>query len=460
MLTFYPENYVELIIIFVCLIASSFFSASETAITSLGVLKARLLLEQDEKTFSKLNLWLEHPGRVLTTILIFNNIVNILASAEATVIASRYFKSQAVGVATGSITLLVLIFGEVVPKSFARAHSEKIAPVSINVIYYLYIIFKPIVIIFSDSANFLIKKFSSDPTAIEPTITEEEIEFLVKEGEKAGVFEDTKKSMISGVFEFDETKVREIMTPRPDIISFEKNSPFDEAIKLSIQTGHSRIPIFEDRIDNIVGIVFAKDLLRHLSQLNGGHPTIGEVMREPLFVPESKPIMEIFKDLKRTKNHMAVVIDEYGGTAGIVTMEDVLEEIVGDIQDEFDSEEAKIVEIDKSTFDVSGSVTISEFVEFFALDDSFESEVEGEVDSIGGWMTQHLGDLPEIGQSIIHQCLSLEVSEISRHRIERLRVIRLDESNEVEEENTVEDRKIEMDTKDLLEEHAIPKYPD
>lgn len=430
-----PTDLTELIIIGCCLVLSCFFSASETAITSLGVLKARHLVDQKSLGSSQLHTWLKHPDRVITTILIFNNVVNIFASAVATDLAIRYFQDRAVGIATGVITFLVLIFGEIIPKSFARVNYQSTAVFSIYVINFLYRLFYPFVWLLSEFAKFIIKKLGSD-RPVHPIITEDELEFLVGEGEKAGVLQDIKKEMISGIFDFDETKVREIMTPRTDIQAVEKEKSFDDVLEVIIQSGHSRIPIYEERIDNIVGIVFAKDLLRFLSPMEGKkRPMISQIMREPLFVHESKALMDVFKDLKRTKNHMAVVVDEYGGTAGIVTMEDTLEEIVGDIQDEFDSEEAKIIEVDKGVFDVAGSVNISEFVEHFDLDDSFEDEVEGEVDTIGGWVTQLLGDLPEVGQILTYKSLTFEVSETSRHRIERVRVVRMltSDANAVDE---------------------------
>ena len=417
------HDYNGFVIIMVCLVFSAFFSASETAITSLGALKARHIVNQKGRQVSQLRLWLKHPSRILTTILIFNNVFNILASAVATELATHYFKSQAVGIATGIITFLVVTFGEILPKSFARANSEKLAIISMKIISLLYTLFYPLIWIFSEFANLIIRWMGSDQ-ALQPVITEEELEFLIELGEKTGALADVKKEMISGVFDFDETKVREIMTPRTDIIALEKEGSFAEASRLIIQTGHSRIPIYEERIDNITGVVFAKDILRHLSNSNNNNlPPLSGIMREPLFVPESKPLLSVFKELKRTKNHLAVIIDEYGGTAGIVTMEDILEEIVGDIQDEFDSEEAKILRVDKSTFDVAGSVTISEFSTFFNLEESFESEAaQNDVDTIAGWMTQHLGDLPEVGQTVTSEPLTIEVTGVERHRIEKLRV--------------------------------------
>lgn len=421
---FRPDDYSSFIIIGICLVLSAFFSASETAITSLGALKARHLLNQRGKSVSQLKIWLQQPSRILTTILIFNNLFNILASALASQLAGHYFKSQAVGIATGIITLLVLIFGEIVPKSFARANSEKVAVLSMMIIAAIYKIFFPIVWLFSELANQVIKVLGSDQ-ALQPAITEEELEFLIEVGEKAGVLEDTKKNMLSGVFDFDETKVREVMTPRTDITAVERNENVETTVQLTIQTGHSRLPVYDDRIDNICGVVFAKDLLRFLADNNPNKTSeLENIMREPLFIPESKPLMEVFKDLKRTKNHMAIVIDEYGGTAGIVTMEDILEEIVGDIQDEFDAEEAQILKIDEATFDVSGSVNISDFVDYFDLDEAFEKEAEGDVDTIAGWMTQVLGNLPEVGQASSYGSISIEVTDVDRHRIERLRVVR------------------------------------
>lgn len=414
----------EAIWILVCLFMSSFFSGSETSITAFGQLKAQHLVEQRKGKNSKhLILWMKHPARILSTILLFNNIFNIAASAQATVIATRYFESQAVGIATGITTFLVLVFGEIVPKSFARAHYERTAETCLRVIYVLYVAFYPLVRVLSGLANFVLKTFGSE-SQTKPSITEDELEFLINEGEKAGVLEDTKKDMLTGVFDFDETKVREVMTPRTDVIAISQEDTIQDAVNIVIQTGHSRLPVYEDRIDNIVGMIFAKDVLRHIHQTSNpvDNLTVASIMREPLFVPESKQLMDVFKDLKRTKNHMAIVIDEYGGTAGIATMEDILEEIVGEIQDEFDAEEDMFLKIEKGVFDVAGSVSISDFMDYFDLEDQFIQEVEGEVETIGGWMTLLLGDLPEVGQTVTQETLTIEVVEVSRHRIEKIRV--------------------------------------
>ncbi len=421
------EDYSSLVIIGVCIAATAFFAAAETAVTSLGVLKARHAMQNKGGTAQSLRLWLQHPSRVLTTILIFNNFAKVLASVLAAELTIRYIGDQALSLAVAAITFAILLVGEIIPKSFARANSENVAQFTMIGVNILYRLFYPLVWFFSEFAAAVIRKLGSEQS-LQPTITEEELEFLIEVGEKSGVIVDLKRDMINGVFEFDETKVREIQTPRTDVVAVEKGDSIEHAVRLIIQSGHSRLPVYDEQIDNIMGIVFAKDLLRHLADPKRTKLTsplsLTQIMREPQFVPESKPLMEVFKELKQSKNHMAIIIDEYGGTAGLVTMEDILEEIVGDIQDEFDAEEAKILKIDEDVYDVAGFVNISEFEEFFELDESFAKEVEGEVDTIAGWMTQLLGHLPEVGQTVTHGSLTLEVTEIDRHRIERLRITR------------------------------------
>jgi len=423
MLGLSPAITVDIMILIFCVFCSAFFSAAETAITSLGELKAKHMVDTLSESVAKpIVFWIEHPGRVLTTILIFNNAVNILASAIVTKMAINYSSNFGVGIATGVTTFVILIFGEVLPKSFAKTHAESLGVFSLRIVQFAFTLIFPIAWALSEFAAMVIRWFGSSDSSLRPTITEEELEFFINEGKSEGVIKDFKKDMISGVFDFDETKVREIMTPRTDIDAIDKNAHYDDVAKQTIRTGHSRIPVYEDSIDNVVGIVFAKDLLRLAIGQDDVKPKITDIMREAYFVPETKAIIDVFKDLKRTKNHMTIVIDEHGGTAGLVTMEDILEEIVGEIQDEFDVEEAKILKIDKNTFDVAGSVNIDEFSNYFDLDEGIFDEPELEVDTIGGLLTHMLGDLPEIGQKSNLGDLILEVTEVGRKRIERLRV--------------------------------------
>lgn len=418
----------QLVTIFLCLILAAAFAAAETAITSLGSLKAKHILDNEARAVRQLSLWLHFPGRVLTTLLIYHTAVMIFASAVATDLAARYFANQAIGVASACTTILVLVFGEIIPKSYARTHSDKMALGSLRVIYVLFVLSKPLVIVFSGFAMWVVRLLGSDKKET-PPITEEELEYLVNVGERAGVLEETKKDMIVGVFEFDETKVREIMTPRPDIKWLRVDSSFEEALNLALESQMSRIPICGvDGIDHVVGIMLTKDLLRIARDRARGRAefSLKNFMREPFFVPESKLLIDVFKELKGTKNHMAIVIDEHGGTAGLVTLEDILEEIVGEIQDEYDTEEAEILELETGIHDVSGACHIDEFLDFFEIDaDSLPEKAEEGIDTIGGWITSLIGELPEPGMTIRIGPLNIEVSEVERHRIKRVRVSRI-----------------------------------
>ena len=415
----------QLAIILVSLLASAFFSGTETAITSLGSLKAKHLVDQNGAAKRQLNLWLNHPARVLTTILIFNNFFHILASAVATDFASRHLQSQAIGIATGVMTLLILFFVEIIPQSFARTHAERIAVPTLRVIYVIYVLMIPIVWLVSEFAARVVSKLGGVRQE-NPPITEEELEYLVNVGERAGVLEETKKEMIVGVFEFDETKVREIMTPRPDVKWLNEGSNLSEALALAVESGMSRIPVCENAsIDNVVGILLVKDLLKVARDQpqGGGDFNLKMIMRAPFFVPESKPVMDVFKELKSSKNHIAVVIDEHGGTAGVVTMEDILEEIVGEIQDEYDTEEAEILELEPGIHDVAGSCNIDEFLEYFDIDENtIADKPDDGIDTLAGWIVALLGELPEIGKTLRIGPLNVEVTDVERQRIRRVRV--------------------------------------
>jgi CBS domain containing-hemolysin-like protein len=406
-----------------CILASAFFSSAETAITSLGAQKVKYIIKTKGDAAKSLRLWLTHPGRVLTTILIFNNSVNILASAVMTAMMSRYFTSTVIGISTGVSTFLILVFGEIIPKSFGKSHAESTAVFSMRVIRMLEFLVRPLIKILSGFADGVINAISEDGDKT-PPMTEEELEFLLAESKKAGVIEDLKQDIITGAFDFDETRVREIMTPRMDLSAVSTEDTFATVLGLCLESGHSRIPVYRESIDQVVGVILAKDLLREVSTPSAKteHIKITTIMRDTFFVPESKSIMDVFKDLKRTKNHLAIVIDEYGGTAGIVTMEDILEEIVGDIQDEYDTEEAEFLQIDKGTYEVSGAVNLEEFMDYFELD---EKDIEtDDADTLAGWLTKRVSDLPKVGQTVTVGPLTMEVTEVDRHRIERVRVVK------------------------------------
>lgn len=420
----FQSDSVSIIGFIICGIVAALFAISETAITSLGTLKAKHLLDTRGDKVSQLNLWLNDPGRVLTTILFYNTAVNIIASAIATEYANRHFDDKAMAIATGFTTFVILIFCEIFPKTLGKVYADVLAVPAVKFIHFVHLLSFPVVWLLSLVNSGLIRLFGINERASAPPITQEELEFLVNVGEKAGVFESTKQDMISGVFEFDEIKVREIMTPRTDIVAIEAKSALREAIKLAYESGHARIPVYEDRIDNIVGILLAKDLLQFAIHPDRQASTkIMMLIRKPYQVPESKLIMDVFKELKRTKNHMAIVIDEYGGTAGLITLEDMLEEIVGEIQDEHDEEEAKVVRVAPEIYDVAGLMNIDEFLDYFHVDrKQFHDDSSQDAETVAGYMIQAIGDLPRVGQKVTIGSLSCEVAQVSRHRIERVRV--------------------------------------
>lgn len=410
------------------LFIASGFTISEAAINSLTHLKSKQILDSGYPGRRSLTLWIEHPQRVMTTITIFRSLLHALVAALITDIVLRHWHTRTIELSTGIAALLILAFAEVLPRAIARRQSEISALFALRLVYLLFWIMAPIVLLITDLSHRLVGVFGGK-FKDKPPITEEELEYLVDVGERAGVLEETKKEMIEGVFEFDETTVREIMTPRPDIRFLRVDDTYDDALSLAIEAGTSRIPVCDDQgIDHVVGVLLVKDLLRIARAQQGGKTTfrLRDIMREPFFVPESKLVMDVFKDLKNSKNHIAMVVDEHGGTAGLVTMEDILEEIVGEIQDEYDVEEANIIELEPGIYDVAGSYNIDEFLEYFEVKDDEIKEMRGEgIDTIAGWVTSIVGDLPEVAKTVRIGPLNVEVAVVDRRRIKRLRVSRV-----------------------------------
>ena len=412
----------SLLLILGCLLLSAFFSSSETALTSLSALKIKHLIEQS-KRYSTLQYWIDEPGKVLTTILLFNNAVNIFASALATELATSWFESSAVGIATGMTTFMVLIFGEIIPKSFAKVHAERIAVLVIRVVKVFCFGTWPLIWSLSKFTDWVLYSLGSGEQEAKPPITEDELEFLVNVGEEHGVIENTKKQMISGVFDFDDKAVREVMTPRTDVVAIDVNESFAEVVNKTITTGNSRLPVYEERIDNVIGIILAKDLLKASVCPKEKSTLIRSIMREPCFVPESNKVIHVFKQFKRTRSQLAVVIDEHGGMAGVVTMEDLLEEIVGDIQDEFDSEEEKIKSSSDGIYEVAGAISIDEFTEFFNLpEEVIEEQLQVEADTLAGLLTQVIREMPQVGQTVQIGPVNVKITQVDNNRIQRAQV--------------------------------------
>ncbi len=405
----------QIVLLIILLILSGFFSASETALMSLSKIRIRHMVDEGIKGAKLLEKLLEDPNKLLGGILIGNNIVNIGASSLASTLAYRIFGDSGVAVATGIMTILVLIFGEITPKSLAKQNAEKISLLVAPIINFVVIIFKPLVWLFSNLSGLIIKLFGGDLSKTEPFITEEELKTMVDVGEEEGVLEVEEKEMIFNVFEFGDLQVKDIMVQRVNVVAVNVTSTYEEVLKVIKDEQFSRIPVYNESIDDIVGVLNVKDLI--LLESDKENFDVTKYMREPFRTFEFKKITELFSEMKTTRNHIAVVLDEYGGTVGIVTIEDLIEEIVGEIEDEYDERDKDIEVIKENEFIVDGSTRLSD------LSDMIGFEIESEdFDSIGGYVIGYLGRMPKVGEEIKTNKFRLVVEKIDRNRIKKVRI--------------------------------------
>jgi gliding motility-associated protein GldE len=399
------------------LFLSGFFSSSETALLSIDKIKLKRLQEQKKKNAKLVAGLLKEPEAFLSAILIGNNIVNVGASALATAMALQLFENNAVGIATGVVTVLVLIFGEITPKTYAAQNAERVANLVAKPIHLLTIALKPAIYILSAITDFIMRLMGGQINYNRNIVTEEEIRLLVNVGHEEGLIEAEEREMIDSIFDFDDTIVREIMVPRVDMVAVEVDNDFNDTLETIIAAGHSRIPVFKETVDRIIGIIYAKDLLPYFKR-DIKKPSITHLMRPPYFVPDTKKVNELLREMQEQKNHMAVVLDEYGGTAGIVTIEDILEEIVGEIRDEFDKlDEAFIRKIDNHTYIISGKANVED------LNDELKIKLPLEdYETLSGLIFSELGKVPEGGEVVELEGVKLIVEEVAEHRILKVRV--------------------------------------
>ena len=405
------------ILLVIFLVFSAIFSGSETALTSLSKIKVKNLQEKLGEKGEILSLWLKHPDRLLTTILIGNNFVNIAASAIATSIAISYGHNWAVAAATGVMTFIILVFGEIVPKTFARSNSEKIAPKAIRFLNFFSILLAPIVKFLIWISGGIITIFGGKSKASRHVLDFQDIKLLISVGEKEGIIEEEKKEMIEGIFESGITKVTEIMIPRIDMFTIEIDTPVSEALKLISEKGYSRVPVYKESMDNVIGVLYAKDLLKIGSEEEIKKMRLKDLIRVPFFVPESKRLDDLLREFKKEKTHIGVVVDEYGGTAGLVTIEDVLEEIVGEIEDEFDRGEVLWRKLGSNSFILDAKIEIDKANEELGLripEDDFET--------LGGFVIEFLGKLPEKGKTFTYQNKKIEIVDADERRVKKVKI--------------------------------------
>lgn len=406
---------VQLLLLILLLIMSAFFSASETSLMSLSKIKVRHMVEEDIKGAKLVERLVEKPDKLISSVLVGNNIANIASSALATALTMELFKGNAVAIATVVMTILILIFSEITPKSLAAQNADRVALFVARPLSLIVSIINPVVVILTKITNFLVRLLGGKANADSPFITEEELKSMVNVSHEEGVLEIEEKQMIYNVFEFGDLQIKDVMIPRTDISAIDVKANFNEIMEIIKEDKYSRYPIYDESIDNIIGILNVKDFI--YSQHNENDFNIFNYMREPYFTYEFKKITEFFREIKKERNHMAIVIDEYGGTAGILTLEDLIEEIVGEIEDEYDEHEKEIEKVGDEEYIVDGSTKIAFINGFLGL--NIQSE---DFDSLGGFIMGQLGRLPRVGESVVYKNIKFTVELVLKHRIQKIRL--------------------------------------
>lgn len=412
----------DFILLGVCLFLSSFFSSAETALFSISRVKALYIAKNGSRADRLILEMKKDSHTLLTTVLIGNNLVNICASAIATSVAIGFFHSNGVGIAIGIMTFLILVFGEIFPKSIATHNNIFVARLVIFPLYWLSKIFFPLIVLL----NFIPKilgKFEKSQG-----MTEDELITMVEVVEKVGEIKEEEKEYITNIFEFDDTRCSEIMTPRADMFVYDVSDELD--IEAILKTGFSRIPVIEDSIDNIIGILHVKDLFDefHHRCLNNvtGPLDIRQIMKKPFFIPESKKLDSLLHEFKKIKNHIGIVVDEHGGVSGLVTLEDVVEEIIGDISDETDQSSPDIVNLKGNKWLVNGKTDIYTFNKEIPL---MIPESES-YDTFSGYILEKIGRIPKVGETIGIDSYQATVKEKDGNRIKTFVVEKIPEPNE------------------------------
>ncbi len=376
------------------------------------------MAEEGSKSAKRALRLIENPSKLISALLIGNNIVNIFASSLATLVAIDLYGISATGIATSILTIVIIIFGEITPKSFATQHAEKVSMMFSKPVGILMTLLTPFVIIFYSISSWIIRLFGGDISQSHPLVTEEELKTMVDVGSEEGVFEQEEKEMLHNIFDFGDLQVRDIMVQRVDITALDVDATYEEVLEIVKDEQFSRFPVYREDIDDIIGILNVKDLL-FLTEVEKRGFKLEDYIREPYFAYEFKRITDLFKELKKTRTHISIILDEYGGTVGIVTIEDLLEEIVGEIDDEYDDDkETDIETIRKNEYMVSGSYRLDELNELIGTD--IESE---EFDSIGGYLIGILGTFPASGEVIEADGIRFVVDEVDKNRIKKIRMI-------------------------------------
>lgn len=409
----------QIISLVILLLLSAFFSSAETALTTVNKIRMRTLSEAGNKKADRVLRVTDDSAKMLSAILIGNNLVNISASALATMLASRLWGNVGAGIATGVLTLLVLIFGEVTPKTMATIHADTLSLKIAWIIDLLMKVLTPVIFIVNKLSLGFLFILRVDPNSKKSEMTEEELRTIVDVSQETGVIEDEERDMIHNLFDFGDAKAKEIMVPRIDMTFVHIDSTYDDVLEVFKATMYTRIPVYEDTTDKVVGIINMKDLLLWSSENTDKQEefSITDIMREPYFTFENKNTADLFIEMRQSSISIAIVLDEFGATAGLVTLEDLLEEIVGEIRDEYDSDELDdITRISSREFSVLGSANLDDVSG--ELDINLSSD---DYDTVGGYCLEQLGHLPEKNEIIItDDNILLRIDEVEDNRISKI----------------------------------------
>ncbi len=409
---------IELVVLALLVLLSGFFSGSETALVSVSRIRIRHLVEKGNKKAERVHRLHEKPNRMLSTILLGNNLVNIAAASLATKMAIDFFGSKGIGIATGVMTIVVLVFGEVIPKGYANRHAERTSLLISGPIELMVRVLYPFINLLTSFTNYVIKGLGGEVKK-RPLVTEEEFMTLVDVGAEEGVIELDEREMIEGIFEFGETTVKEVMVPRTAMNTLKVDTSVDKALDYVLKTANSRTPVYEDGIDNMKGILYTKDLLRYARE--GGKDTkLGDVLRPAYFVPDSMKLDDLLQEFQKRKVQIAMVVDEYGGTAGLVTLEDLLEEIVGEIEDVHDKEVVMLKRLNSKSAIVDARMEIEKLNE----DMGMELPTEGDFETVGGLVFNVFGKIPSEGERIEVEGATIVIEEADDTKVSKVKVIK------------------------------------
>lgn len=404
-----------------CVGLSAFFSGSEIALSSLDKLTLKRLVKEKEKKGHQIEYLLRKPSQWLITILIGNNFVNIAAASLATLLVQELIKGppgKVAGIATGAMTFIILVFGEIVPKSYCQHHAADISLRVAGPILFLSKILSPLVRALTFLTQGLLKLVGTKQIKRNHLITEREIHALIDLGREEGALDKQEEELAHSALEFDETQVKEIMVPRTNMVCINEEANILELAELIKKVGFSRTPVYQKNIDNIVGIAYAKDLLNFIGKLSK-ETKVKEIMHPPIFVPYTTNLSRLFRKLQKEKTHIAIVVGEYGGVAGMITIEDLLEEIVGEIEDEYDRAEKKITVLRNGTAIIKAETDIDE------INERLETKLPGKTDafeSIGGFIFNILGRIPSKGETIEYEDLKIVIADADKRRIKKVKL--------------------------------------